>query len=63
MEAGLHPKQLDGAKSVSDGIKMVPKGYSKRAKQSPNLINTTQNGTKRPATATKLEPKVSQWSF
>ena len=42
MEAGFHPKQLGGAKNVSDGIKMVPKGYPKGAKQNPNLINTTQ---------------------
>ena len=30
----MHPKQLDGAKNVSGGIKMVPKGYPKGAKQS-----------------------------
>ena len=57
----MHPKQLDGAKSVSDGIKMVPKGFPKRAE--PKFDQHYPNGAKRPATATKLEPKVSQWSL
>ena len=55
-EAGLHPRQPNGAKSVSKGIKMCQKDIQSeqsRAQSDPH-------GAKRSATATKMEAKVGQ---
>ena len=56
MEAGWHPKQPNGAKSMSKGIHIAPKGHPKRAKYSkvePKVDQNHPNGAKRVATATK----------
>ena len=53
-EAGLHPKQPNGAKRMSKGIKMRQRGIQSEQSKA----QSDPNGAKRSATAIKMEANV-----
>ena len=63
MEAGWHPKQPNGAKSMSNGIEIAPERAPKASKIELKVDQNHPNRANRAATATKMEAKVRQWSL